>query len=108
MLGFAGPVYAARAVRRYIHSGPLVSPRMKIKACAGSSVNRETVMKTARLAQLALSDEEIDRITPDFQRIFKLIDTLSELDVDGVEPMSRVEDSSNALRDDVPKAFPDV
>lgn len=60
------------------------------------------------LAQLSMSDDEIDQLTPEFAKIVNFIDTLSGLDVEGVEPMSRVVDSENVLREDVPSAFSDV
>jgi aspartyl/glutamyl-tRNA(Asn/Gln) amidotransferase C subunit len=72
------------------------------------TITRAVVEKAVALAQLDMSSEEIDKLTPEFAKIVGFIDTLSALDVDGVEPMSRVEDSTNVLREDVPVAFNDV
>lgn len=77
-----------------------------IKAC--SSVTRETVEKTAHLAQLQLSEHEISQITPDFQNIIALIDRMSEWDVEGIEPMARPHNAQNVLREDKPVMFPNV
>lgn len=77
-----------------------------IRACA--TVSREDVKKTARLARLELSEEEISKITPEFQKIISFIDQMSELDVDGVEPMARPYDSQNVVREDSPVIFPNV
>ena len=66
------------------------------------------MQKTARLAQLELSEEEINKITPEFQKIISFIDQMSSLDVEGVEPMARPYDLQNVVRDDKPVVFPEV
>jgi aspartyl-tRNA(Asn)/glutamyl-tRNA(Gln) amidotransferase subunit C len=65
-------------------------------------------VRTAELAKLVLSDDEIDRLTPEFQKIIGFVDQLAEHDVEGVEPMSRVEDTINVWREDVAVPFPHV
>lgn len=81
-------------------------------ACAAGpnagSVTREQVEKVVHLAQLELSDSELDRLTPEFNKIVGFVGAMSELDLDDVEPMARVEDSTNVLRDDTPRAFGNV
>lgn len=109
----AASVGAARTARR-VCGGRAPSRWRACAAAAGGAaggaapITRSTVEKTVRLAQLDLSGDEIDRLTPEFAKIVGFIDALAALDVDGVEPMSRVEDSVNVLREDVPAPFADV
>lgn len=75
---------------------------------ASASVSREEVKKTARLAQLQLSEDEISHITPEIQKFMGFVDRMSELDVDGVEPMARPHDAHNVTRADKARMFPNV
>lgn len=112
MLAFASGANLSLRVSRTARSACRARVPGRWYACsakpAGGGITRAVVEKTVRLAQLDLSDDEIDRLTPEFAKIVGFIDTLSALDVDGVEPMSRVEDSTNVLREDVPVPFSDV
>ena len=45
------------------------------------AVDKETVEKIARLASIALSEEEKEHMTKDLNRIFDWIDTLRNVDV---------------------------
>jgi aspartyl-tRNA(Asn)/glutamyl-tRNA(Gln) amidotransferase subunit C len=101
-------VSGAGSVLRRSRSGPRAVCASRAQCRASASVSREEVSRTAQLAQLQLTDAEVDTLLPEFQKIIGFIDTLSELDVEGVEPMSRVEDTTNILRDDVPVAFPNM
>lgn len=73
-----------------------------------SPVDRDQVEKTAHLAQLELSEEEVNKLTPEFQKIINFIDKMSELDLDGVDPMPRPLDAENVVREDTPKMFDNV
>jgi len=66
-------------------------------------IDREQVLYVARLARLRLSDEEIERMTGELSTILGHIDTISELDLEGVEPTARVVDVENVLRPDEPR-----
>ena len=65
------------------------------------SVNAEQVRHVARLARLALSDDEIDRMVPELNSIIGWVEQLGEVDTDGVEPLTAVIDNQLRLRDDV-------
>ena len=65
------------------------------------SVNADQVRHVARLARLALSDDEIDRMVPELNNILGWVDQLGEVDTDGVEPLTAVIDNHLRLRDDV-------
>ncbi len=67
-------------------------------------ISKEDVLKVATLANLELSDAEVDTYRSHLDDILTYIDKLNELDTSGVEPMTQVvaaaEDDS-ALREDV-------
>lgn len=65
------------------------------------SVTREQVAKTAQLARIAMSEEELDRIAPEFARIIEWVEQLGEVDTSTVEPMTAVIPQKLRLRDDV-------
>jgi aspartyl-tRNA(Asn)/glutamyl-tRNA(Gln) amidotransferase subunit C len=93
---------------RLANFGPRIACSRQTRWLASVQVDRDVVVKTARLAQLELSDDEIEKLTPEFQKMIGFVETISELDLEGVEPMSRVEDTTNVWREDVPVSFPDV
>ena len=57
----------------------------------------------ARLARLALSEEEVDRMARELSAVLDHIEKISELDLDGVPPTSHVVEVEDALRDDEPR-----
>jgi len=66
-------------------------------------IDREQVLYVARLARLRLSEEEVERMTGELSTILDHIDTISGLDLEGVEPTSRVVERENVLRADEPR-----
>jgi aspartyl-tRNA(Asn)/glutamyl-tRNA(Gln) amidotransferase subunit C len=66
-------------------------------------IDREQVLHVARLARLALTDEEIERMTGDLSQILEHVERMNELDLDGVEPTSHVVALENVLRPDEPR-----
>ena len=65
------------------------------------SVSTEQVRHIARLARIAMSDEEIERLAPELNNILGWVEQLGEVDTDGVEPLATVIDQKLRLRDDV-------
>ena len=65
------------------------------------SVDQKTVRHVARLARIAMSDAEVDELVPEFNQILAWVEHLSEVDTDGVEPLTAVIDLKLRLRDDV-------
>lgn len=65
------------------------------------SVTNEQVRHIARLARIAMSDEEIERLGPELNNILGWIEQLGEVDTAGVEPLTAVIDQKLRLRDDV-------
>ena len=64
------------------------------------SVNEAQVRHVAKLARLALSDAEIDKMVPELNNILGWVEQLSEVDTDGVEPLTAVIDLKLRLRDE--------
>ena len=54
------------------------------------SVDVATVKRVARLARLAVSEDEAVRMTGELNGILGFVEQLSEVDVTGVEPMTSV------------------
>ena len=65
------------------------------------SVTPEQVRHIARLARIAMSDEEIAALAPELNNILGWVEQLGEVDTDGVEPLTAVIDQKLRLRDDV-------
>jgi aspartyl-tRNA(Asn)/glutamyl-tRNA(Gln) amidotransferase subunit C len=66
-------------------------------------IDRDQVLHVAKLARLKLSDDEVDRIAGELSKILEHVETMNELDLEGVEPTSHVVDLTNVLREDVPR-----
>ena len=66
-------------------------------------IDRDQVLHVARLARLKLSDDEVDRMAEELSKILEHIETMDELDLEGVEPTSHVVELENVLREDVPR-----
>ena len=63
-------------------------------------ITREEVRHVARLARLALTDEELEPMREQLDAILAYIDKLRELDVEGVEPTAHAVPLVNVMRDD--------
>ena len=70
------------------------------------SATRETVAKIAGLARIRMSEDELDRMAPEFNGILAWVEQLGEVDTSGVEPMTAVIPQRLRLRDDVVDADP--
>jgi aspartyl-tRNA(Asn)/glutamyl-tRNA(Gln) amidotransferase subunit C len=66
-------------------------------------ISREDVLHVARLARLALSDEEVERMRQELDGILGYIDKLRTLNTEGVEPTSHAVPLTNVMRDDEPQ-----
>ncbi|PSJ64470.1 Asp-tRNA(Asn)/Glu-tRNA(Gln) amidotransferase subunit GatC [Kumtagia ephedrae] len=54
------------------------------------SVDTTTVKRVARLARIAVTDEDAERMTGELNAILGFVEQLNEVDVTGVEPMTSV------------------
>jgi aspartyl-tRNA(Asn)/glutamyl-tRNA(Gln) amidotransferase subunit C len=66
-------------------------------------IRPEDVEHVARLARLALSDDERERMRTELDVILAYIDKLNAVDTDGVEPTSHAVPLVNVMRDDEPR-----
>ncbi len=65
------------------------------------SVTEKEVRHVAKLARLALSEEEIAKMVPELNNILGWVEQLGEVDTAGVEPLTAVIENQLRLRDDV-------
>ena len=65
------------------------------------SVSNEQVRHIAKLARIAMSDEEIEKLAPELNNILGWVEQLGEVDTAGVEPLATVIDQKLRLREDV-------
>jgi len=66
-------------------------------------ISREDVEHVARLARLALTAEELERMRTQLNAILVHIDALKAVDTDGIEPTSYAVPLVNVMRDDEPQ-----
>ena len=65
------------------------------------SVSTQQVRHIAKLARIAMSDEEIERLAPELNNILGWVEQLAEVNTEGVEPLATVVDQKLRLREDV-------
>lgn len=66
------------------------------------SLSRQDVAKVGRLARLALTEAELERMTGELSKIVGLVSLLGELDTSAVEPLAHPLDTCNVFRSDQP------
>ena len=66
-----------------------------------NKISDETIEYVGILAKLELSDEEKEQAKKDMETMLDYVDTLNELDTEGIEPMSHVFPVNNVFREDV-------
>lgn len=64
-------------------------------------LERETVLHIAKLARVALTDDEIGRFSSQLSEILAHFDVLARVDTEGVEPTAHTLALQNVLADDV-------
>ena len=64
-------------------------------------VDQATVRRIARLARIALRDDEVAPLQSELNAILSFVEALSGVDVEGVEPMTSVMPMAMRLRADV-------
>ena len=65
------------------------------------AISRDEVLHVARLAQLALTDDEIERLTEELDKILDAVGIVAELDLADVPPTSHPLDLVNVWDEDV-------
>ncbi len=65
------------------------------------AITPDQVRHVAKLARLALSEDELTRLTPQLESILDYVAKTGRLNVEGVESMAHASPITNVLRDDV-------
>ena len=66
-------------------------------------IDREQVLRIAKLARLRLGEDELERMSGELSKILEHVERIAELDLNGVEPTSHVIALENVLRPDEPR-----
>ncbi len=70
-------------------------------------IDRDELLHVARLARLALHEDELDSTAAELSSILEHVAAIEELDLDGVEPTAHIGDVSGSLRaDEVAPSLP--
>ena len=72
------------------------------------TITREEARHIARLARLALSDEETDLLQGQLAALLDYVKQLDRLDASGVIPTIHVVETGAPLRDDIARPFGDT
>jgi len=65
-----------------------------------TGLSREELRHLGRLAQLDLDDEELDHLEGELSRILGYVEQLTEVDVEGVEPLTQPIELGSVTRSD--------
>ncbi len=68
-------------------------------------INREEIIHIAKLANLSLTDEEIDKYTNDMEEILTFANTVNNVNTDNIDELASLEENYNVFRKDEVKAF---
>jgi len=66
-------------------------------------IDRDQVLHVARLARLALTEDEIEPMARELSAVLDHVATIGELDLDDVAPTSHVVEVTGRLRPDEPR-----
>ncbi|PLX86864.1 MAG: Asp-tRNA(Asn)/Glu-tRNA(Gln) amidotransferase GatCAB subunit C [Desulfuromonas sp.] len=67
-------------------------------------MTRQEVEHVARLARLALSEDEVERMTGQLDAVLGYVEKLNELDTEGIVPTAHAVPMENAFRADESRA----
>jgi aspartyl-tRNA(Asn)/glutamyl-tRNA(Gln) amidotransferase subunit C len=67
------------------------------------AISRDEVLHVARLARLALSEEELERFSEQLSAILDAVGKVAELDLSGVKPTAHPLDLVNVWAEDEPR-----
>jgi len=79
----------------------MIPYRLCLNKVFAMSLSTLDVEKIARLARLAMDENEVEAARLQLSGIFGLIAEMQAVDTDGVEPMSHSQDLAQRLREDV-------
>ncbi len=64
------------------------------------SVDAQTVRRIAHLARIAVKEEEVEHLKGELNAMLAFVEQLSEVNVEGVEPMTSVTPMAMKMRED--------
>ena len=67
------------------------------------TIDRNHILKLANLANLELSEEEVDTYILDVNKILRLFEKIEDIDTEGIKPLSNVLEQFSDSRDDTPE-----
>ncbi len=65
------------------------------------SIDKNTVRKVARLARIKITDTEAEVLSGELSNILEMIEQLSEVNTDGIDPMTSVIEMQMPEREDI-------
>ncbi len=65
------------------------------------SIDQQAVRRIAHLARIAVADDEVAHLAGELNAILAFVEQLSEVNVEGVEPMTSVTPMAMKMRQDV-------
>ncbi|GBC62877.1 Asp-tRNA(Asn)/Glu-tRNA(Gln) amidotransferase Gat CAB subunit C [Desulfonema ishimotonii] len=65
-------------------------------------ITRDEVLHVANLARLEMDDASVDRFSEQISTILEYMDTLNQVDTEGIRPTSHAIALTNAFREDEP------
>lgn len=66
-----------------------------------NSIDTKQILSVAKLSRLAIDEKTADHYASDISKILVMMDILSDVDTDGIAPLTNVHDMTQPLRDDV-------
>ncbi len=66
-------------------------------------LDKESVVKIAKLAKLELNEEEVEKFSQQLPKILEFIEKLEELDTENILPFYELIDKESPLREDIPE-----
>lgn len=70
-------------------------------------IRKEEIIHIAKLANLNLTEEEIEKYTNDMQDILAFANTINQVDTEGIDEKASLEEKYNVFRKDEVKVFKD-
>ena len=85
--------------------GTTIAPRRRatFRQTLRMAITSDEVLHVARLARLALTDEEVERLGAQLNAILEAVGKVAELDLEGVEPTAHPLELVNVWAEDEPQ-----
>lgn len=65
-----------------------------------TTISKDEILKLAKLSNIELSDEEVEKYQTEVASILEMIAKLNEINTEGVEPTYQVSGNKNIMRED--------